>query len=611
MGEVYVGEDTRLGRNVAIKVLPAEFAGDPGRLARFEQEARAAAALNHPHIAVVHDVGSETGDDGTTTHFMVQEYLEGETLREPLKKGALPLKKAFGLATEIAEAPPPLTLPGSSTGISSRRTSSSPRRGTPRCWTSVWRSSPTTSEARAAIEEAQQSRRDVARPPSIRGAWLTTVAAGVVAVVAIVAVATWKLVYPGVSADTATSAPATEALEASERPSIAVLPFENLSADPDKRYFSDGISEDLITRLSSWRRFPVISHFSSFAYDAQPSDVREVARKLGARYLVLGSVRRAGDRVRIGVRLINGSTGVVVWSDQFDRRFDDVLVLQTEISREIVGAMYPQLDDFDRGRAVREEPRNLAAWDWAQRGWWYFTRATHEDVRQARHSFQRAIELEPLFSDGHSGLALSHYLDVSFEYASSPEESTEALVRSAERAVSLDSQSPAGHHALGHAYALTGDREKMLAAYKRSIELNPSSALVLTCSGEGMALAGRPDEAIALLEEAIRLSPQDPAIEFVLHGIALAHFGAQRYEQAVDWASKTVQRRPDFAWAYRTMAASYAQLGRQEEARRALDKAIELAPEFTIPEGARVLLTAELTAGERYRNGLRLAGLSD
>ena len=394
------------------------------------------------------------------------------------------------------------------------------------------------------------------------------------------------------------------------RPALAVLPFDNLSGDPEQEYFVDGLAEDLITRLSLWRRFPVISGSSSAAYEKQTLDLKQLSRELSARYVVDGSVQRVGDRVRVSAQLIDATTGHHVWTERYDRRIDNVLALQEELSLAIVGAMYPELERFDRERAARGNP-GPEAWDWTQRAWWYWNHETLADNGRARSAYERAIELDPRFATAQSGLALTLYQSISNGWAHSVDQSIEEMGRLAKSAVALDDRDPTNHHALGHVHALTGDRDSMLAAFELSIELNPSSALVRACAGEAMALAGRSNQAISELQAAIRLSPRDPAIHWTYQGLALAHFAAERYEEAVGWAQRALQRRPDFAFAYRTLAATYVHLGRQEEAGQALDQALQLAPDFTLAAGRRVLLTADAQVRERYLEGLRLAGLSE
>ncbi len=406
--------------------------------------------------------------------------------------------------------------------------------------------------------------------------------------------------------------PAAEATDRAlfARPALAVLPFDNLSGDPEQEYFVDGLAEDLITRLSLWRRFPVISGNSAAAYESQTLNLKQLSRELGARYVVDGSVQRVGERVRISAQLIDATTGHHVWTQRYDRRVDDVLALQAELSLAIVGAMYPELERFDRERAVREEP-GLEAWDWAQRAWWHWNQETLGDNSRARSSYEQAIQLDPRFASAQSGLALTHYQSISNGWTDSVDQSIEELGRLAKSAVALDDLDPINHHALGHAHAMVGDRDALIAAFELSIELNPSSSLVHACAGEAMALAGMSERAIAELETAILLSPRDPALHWTYQGLALAHFAAERYEEAVRWAQSALQRQPDFAFAYRTLATSYAQLGQRDEARQALNQALQLAPEFTLASGRRVLLTADPQVRERYLEGLRLAGLAE
>ena len=447
--------------------------------------------------------------------------------------------------------------------------------------------------------------------PQARSLGRFRIATGIAVVIAVTTLAVWRML-PSVSAPD--EIPMGDGDEQpvsafAQRPAVAVLPFDNLSGNPEEEYFVDGVADDLVIRLASWRGFPVISRFSSFSYKRQSVDVQQVARDLGAGYLVEGSVRRAGDRIRINAKLIDGASGRHIWTEQYERGFEDILALQDEISQAIVAAMYPQLQHFDRERARHEEPDNLDAWDWAQRGWWHFTRESLNDNTSARESYEQAIKLDPSFASAFSGLALTHYQSIASGWTD--EESIEKLVSSAESAVALDSQDPIGYHALGHAHALNGKRDEMIAAFELSIDLNPSSALAYMCSGESIALAGRPAEAIRHLEKALQLSPKDPGLVYVFHGMALAHFAAQRYEEAVDWAKRAISQKPDFAFIYRTLATTYAHLGQLEEARAALDDAERLAPEFTLASGRRVLLAADPLVGERYLDGLRKAGMKD
>jgi TolB-like protein/Flp pilus assembly protein TadD len=395
-----------------------------------------------------------------------------------------------------------------------------------------------------------------------------------------------------------------------ERPAIAVLPFVNLGGNPEDDYFIDGLAEDLIDRLASYRSFPVIGWFSSIGYRDLEKDPLEVANELGARYLVRGSAQRSAETIRVNVRLYDAESSMQIWSDRYDRSLEHVLDVQDEIGSAVVSQMYPQLDDFDRHRALRRAPSDMTAWDHAQKGWWHFVKGSPGDNRASQQAHAQALQHDPSYANAAAGLAMAHYQSIGFGWTENPEDSIQQLVEAAERAVVLDSHDPLSQHALGHAYALTGNREGMIEAFTTSLELNPSSALVQICTGEGLAMAGESEAAIVHLEKAIRLSPKDPGMHWIYHGLALAYFGDENYDEAVTWARLAVSHHPEFAFGLRTLATSLAQAGRTEEAHKVLLRARALEPDFTLAGGRRVLLTALPTFAERYMDGLRKAGLS-
>jgi adenylate cyclase len=395
------------------------------------------------------------------------------------------------------------------------------------------------------------------------------------------------------------------------RPAIAVLPFDNLSGDPEQEYFVDGIAEDLITRLSSWRWFPVIARNSSFVYKGKAVDVKKVSQELGTRYVVEGSVRKAGDRVRISAQLIDASTGGHVWAERYDRELREVFALQDEITEAIVASMWPELRRFERDRAARKEPQDLDAWDRVQRGFWHFYQSTRQDNRKARSLFESAAELDPHLSTAFSGLAWTHTADIINQWTDSPTQAAGKLLDAAQRSVALDERDSDGQVTLGGAYALTGQQDKAIAALELAVQLNPSSAFAHTNLGLILARGGRPDDAIASHEKAMRLSPQDPMMWTFLFGIAMAHFVAGRYEEAVKWAQRSTQRRADFVLPYRFLAASYAHLGRLDEARTALQEVLRLTPEFSLGSLQTIMLGADSDFVTRMTEGLRKAGLKE
>ncbi len=270
----------------------------------------------------------------------------------------------------------------------------------------------------------------------------------------------------------------------SGRPAIAVLPFDNLSGDPEQEYFADGIAEDLITRLSSWRWFPVIARNSSFSYKGKSVDVRQVSRELGVRYVVEGSVRKAGNRVRVSAQLIDATTGHHLWAERYDRELEGIFELQDEITETIVVSLEPAMDKVERERALRQDPRNLQAWDCVQRGWWHMFQFAKDDNLKARSYFLKASELDPHFSSPFSGLALSHYLDVTYQWSESPAQSLASIYQAAEKAVSLDDNDAIAHYARGLACWTMGEYEQGIVEAERGIALNPSYAH--SYSGQGV-----------------------------------------------------------------------------------------------------------------------------
>jgi adenylate cyclase len=398
----------------------------------------------------------------------------------------------------------------------------------------------------------------------------------------------------------------------SGRPAIAVLPFDNLSGDPEQEYFADGIAEDLITRLSGLRWFPVIARNSSFTYKGRSVDVKQVSRELGVRYVVEGSVRKAGDRVRISAQLIDATTGHHVWAERYDRKLSDIFALQDEITEAILGSMESGLWEYEWTRAGSKEPRNLDAWEAAQRGWWHWNQlATKEDNATARLFFQKAADLDPQFAIAFAGLAWTHYMDLGFQWSESSERSIAELVRTARRSVALDSKHPWGQQALALAYIVNGQRDKAIAALQLVVQSNPSATFAHFMLGVSLARSGKPEEGIEHINKALRLSPQDQMAWAFLYGMSVAHFAAGRYQDAVDWAKRSMERRAGWTMAYTTMAASYAHLGRFDEARSAVQELRKTNPHFSIAGVRLILSSADPAYLDRLFDGLRKAGLKE
>jgi len=397
----------------------------------------------------------------------------------------------------------------------------------------------------------------------------------------------------------------------SQRPAVAVLPFDNLSSVPAQEYLADGIAEDLITRLSAWGHFPVIARNSSFAYKGKVRDVKQISRELGARYIVEGSVRKAGERVRIAAQLIDAVSGHHIWAELYDRQLADIFALQDEIIQAIVGSIDPKLMRFESERAVRQSPQSLDVWDCTMRGRWHVDRFTQDDNAKARSYFQEAVALDPTCAEAFCGLAYANYNDVLLQWTDCPDRSISEMLRAARRSVALDDSSPESHVVLGIAYSLVGQQDEMIAALEIAIQLNPSMSSAHCYLGTYLALAGRPDEAIDRLERAKRLSPRDPAIWRIFFGLALAHTAAERYEEALEWTRRCLQRKPDWHLAHGMLAASYAHLGRLDESRAAAEELLRLEPGFSLASVRLLLSTATPALVEHLIEGGRKAGLKD
>jgi TolB-like protein/Tfp pilus assembly protein PilF len=395
------------------------------------------------------------------------------------------------------------------------------------------------------------------------------------------------------------------------RPAIAVLPFDNLSGDPEQEYFADGIAEDLITRLSAWREFPVIARNSSFTYRGKAVDVKQVSRELGVRYVVEGSVRRSEGRIRIAAQLIDATTGHHVWAETYDRELQDVFELQDEITKAIVASTCPELLRSEEERAARKEPQNLDAWDCVVRGRWIVIKLSKEDNTRARSFFERATELDPGFAMAFAWLAMTHVIEAAFVWTDSLARSVDEVNRLARKSLELDEREYVAHLALAYTLGLAVQQQQMIAAFERVIELNPNNAAPYGHLGVFLSCAGRPDDAIAYLKRAMRLSPKDYFMFQWLTGMGWAHFSTGRYDEATFWLERSRQSRPDFHLSHRALAATYAQLGRLEEAKMALREDLRLAPNASVSRVKAEATYADPSFAERYLDGLRKAGLPE
>ena len=401
-------------------------------------------------------------------------------------------------------------------------------------------------------------------------------------------------------------------------PAIAVLPFDNLSKDPDQEYFADGIAEDLITRLSSWRSFPVIARNSSFTYKGRPVNVKQVSKELGVRYVVEGSVRKAVDKLRISAQLIDAKTGAHIWADRYDRKLMDIFAIQDEITLAIATAIGKKLNVVEGHRLANFQSKNLNAYDMWMRGYWIQTKAYidsnwNEKLFDARRLHERAIKLDQNFTRAYVALAFTYVLEWWGSEVS--EESREILNKAeifARKSVVLDPQLGEAHLVMGHVHMLRKERSEMLSSLYRAIEINPCLSDAYIQLGFSLAESNQPEEAISVLDKGIQLSPRDPWLFDFYRAKSYAYFAAKKYEEAIEWAKRSIQQGGNNYLHFITLAASQYHNGQAEEAKISIKKAENVAPmKLTITQLRRSFYYLDTDFLERWMDGLRKAGLPE
>jgi len=371
------------------------------------------------------------------------------------------------------------------------------------------------------------------------------------------------------------------------RPAIAVLPFDNFSDDPEQSFLADGIVEDLVTRLATWRWFPVISRNSTFAYKGRTIDVKEVSRALGARYVVEGSVRRAGDRVRITAQLIDGASDRHAWADRYDCEIADVFDTIDEVVDKIVMTLEPAIAKIEGVRVLTQHPAELKVWECLQRGFVHLARLDSEGLRDATQLFERAIELDPDSSEAYAGLAFTQVTELGYQLSEDREAAITRVVELSRRAIACDPNDPLAHFTLGIGLSLSGDSEGARTENARALELNPSIAWAHCGLGITLCALSRVDEAIAPLETAIRLSPQDPFLPYMLVALGSAQGLRGHLDEAIASLKQSLQIAPHLPIAYGVLAICQAGSGRMDDARNTLSELAEKHPGFSPLEGLR------------------------
>jgi TolB-like protein/Tfp pilus assembly protein PilF len=398
-----------------------------------------------------------------------------------------------------------------------------------------------------------------------------------------------------------------------DKPCIAVLPFQNMSGDADQEYFADGIVEEIITALSRFRHLFVMARNSSFTYKGRTVDVKQVARELGVRYVLEGSVRKAASRVRITGQLIDGSTGAHLWVDRFEGALEDIFDLQDQVTASVVGAIAPRLEQAEIERAKRKPTESLDAYDYYLRGLACSYRQTKEGVSEALRMFHRAIELDPDFASAHARAAHSYCWRKANSWMTDRVQEIAETARLARRAVELGRDDAAALAVGGFALAyVVGDLDDGAAFIDQALALNPNLASTWRFSGWARTWLGEPDSAIERISRAMQLSPLDPLIARMQDATAHAHFLAGRLDPASSWAEAALRNQPDDVNAMLVAAASNALAGRLEQAQKVLARLRQLDPTLRVSN-----LRDHLGPYRRpedyakYEEGLRKAGLPE
>jgi TolB-like protein/cytochrome c-type biogenesis protein CcmH/NrfG len=408
--------------------------------------------------------------------------------------------------------------------------------------------------------------------------------------------------------ETAPAGPARPLFPLPDRPAIAVLPFTNMSGDPEQEYFSDGISEDIITALSKLRWFFVIARNSSFIYKGKAVHLKQVAADLGVGYVVEGSVRKAGDRVRITAQLNDAATGSHLWAERYDRSLADVFAVQDEITEAIVAAIEPQIYAAENFHAQRKAPDSLDAWDLVMRALSHYWRVTRQDNVVAQALLEKAISIDPNYGQALGVLATSYMFTAHMGWMDMASAMAKAE-SSALAAIRADSEDPWAHNALGHVYLFARRFDDSLAEFETALRLNPNFALAQGYYGLSLSYNGRWQEADEAARRALRLSPRDP-FSAVYYGIvAYAQFIGRNYEEAIKLAREGIRQRSDFVGAHRVLTAAAAMAGQTELAKSALQELRRAQPNISLAWIAANMPIQHDAEREHYLEGFRKAGL--
>jgi len=393
-----------------------------------------------------------------------------------------------------------------------------------------------------------------------------------------------------------------------DKPAIAVLPFVNMSGDPEQEYFSDGITEDLITDISKISGLFVIARNSTFTYKGRSVDVRQIANDLGVRYVLEGSVRKAAGKVRINAQLIDSTTGTHLWAERYDGRLDDIFALQDEITGKIVSGLEVKLTAAERKRTGERFTSNVGAYDLFLRGRTEFHRFTETANAEAKRNFETAIKLDSNFAAAYTYLSLAHMLDW-VNLWEGYEKDLDLALEIAQKAVSLDDTLGMAHMRLGWIHNFRGEHEKAIASLERAFALDPNNAEVCSYFAEALNYYGDPERSIALTEKAVRFDPLLPP--HLAFPFGHSYFLLRRYDDAVSMICNTIDRVPSFVVAHVFLSVVYSEIDRMPEAAAEIETVLKLVPGYTLSLADERFPHRLTETQNRLLEGLRKAGLPD
>jgi adenylate cyclase len=392
-----------------------------------------------------------------------------------------------------------------------------------------------------------------------------------------------------------------------DRPSIAVLPFDNLSEDPKQEYFSDGLTEEIISALSRVPKLFVIARNSTFTYKGKPVKVQQVSEELGVRYVLEGSVRKSGDKIRVTAQLIDALNGSHLWAERYDRNLSDIFSLQDEITKQIITAMQVKLTEGEQFRAAARGTNNLEAYLKCLQSKEYLLKLNPESNALGKQLAEEAIALDPEYAFAYRELSAAHMMDVWFRSSKSPKESMAKAMELVKKAIALDDAFAEAHGWLGFLYSMTKQYDKGIAQAEKAVALNPNSADSHYRLGKTLSLASRWEESIPEYKKALRLNPIPP--NMYLWSLGQSHWGTGQYEEAIPWGEKAVRQEPNSLLARVWMAVIYVSSGREEEARAEAAEVLRINPKFSVKKYEKRATFRKKADNERFIDALRKAGL--